>query len=65
MPKMKSHSGSKKRFSVTKNGKIKRAKAYNRHHAWAKTNNQKRKLRGQAYLEKADHANIHRLLPYA
>ena len=31
MPKIKTHSGAKKRFSVTKNGKVKRAKAFKRH----------------------------------
>ena len=28
MPKLKTHSGAKKRFNLTKTGKIKRAKAY-------------------------------------
>ena len=27
MPKLKTHSGAKKRFNLTKNGKVKRAKA--------------------------------------
>jgi ribosomal protein L35 len=31
MPKMKSHRGAKKRFSVTGTGKVKRAKAYKSH----------------------------------
>ena len=28
MPKLKTHSGAKKRFNLTKTGKVKRAKAY-------------------------------------
>ena len=28
MPKLKSHSGAKKRFNLTKTGKVKRAKAF-------------------------------------
>lgn len=31
MPKIKTHRGAAKRFSVTKSGKIKRAKAYKSH----------------------------------
>ena len=31
MPKLKSHSSSKKRFKLTASGKIKRAKAFKRH----------------------------------
>jgi len=61
---MKTHSASKKRFKRTKSGKIKRSKAYRRHHSWAKTAKQSRDLRGAAYVSKADHANISRLLPY-
>ena len=30
MPKLKSHSGAKKRFNLTKNGKVKRAHAFMR-----------------------------------
>ena len=31
MPKLKTHSGAKKRFNLTKTGKVKRAKAYKSH----------------------------------
>lgn len=64
MPKMKSHSASKKRFKKNSAGKIKRAKAYNRHHAWAKSAKQGRQLRGTGYLSSADEKNIAILLPY-
>lgn len=64
MPKMKTHSASKKRFKKNKAGKIKRAKAYKRHHGWAKTSKQSRRLRKAAYLSNGDEKNIQRLLPY-
>ena len=31
MPKLKTHTGAKKRFKLTKNGKVKRAHAYKSH----------------------------------
>ena len=31
MPKLKTHSGAKKRFNLTKNGKVKRAHAFKSH----------------------------------
>ena len=65
MPKMKSHSASKKRFRKNNKGtKIKRAKAFKRHHAWAKTTKQGRQLRSGSYLEGGDKKNIETLLPY-
>lgn len=64
MPKMKTHSSSKKRFKKNAAGKIKRSKAYKRHHAWSKTAKQGRGLRKAAYLTGGDEKNIARLLPY-
>lgn len=64
MPKMKSHSGARKRFKKLASGKIKRARAYRRHHAFAKTTKQKRQLRNAAYFHEADAPKIARLLPY-
>jgi len=61
---MKSHSASKKRFSKNCKGRIKRSKAYNRHHAWAKSPKQGRNLRGQTFLNPADEKNVAILLPY-
>lgn len=66
MPKMKTHSGSKKRFRVTKNGKIKRGAAFRRHHSWAKTTaGTMLESRGVKYVADADQKNIAKLLPYA
>ena len=64
MPKMKTHSGCKKRFKKTATGKIKRARAFRRHHAWAKSSKTVRDLRGGAYFAKGNRQNIEILLPY-
>ena len=55
MPKIKTHSGAKKRFKVTKNGKIVRAHANKRHilNSPKKTTKRKRGLR-QTTLERQE-----------
>ena len=55
MPKLKTHSGAKKRFKLTKNGKVKRGHAYRRHILNKKTTKLKRGLRKATY---ADHTNV-------
>ena len=45
MPKIKTHSGAKKRFKLTKNGKVKRAHAFKSHILNKKTTKRKRNLR--------------------
>jgi large subunit ribosomal protein L35 len=47
MPKMKSHKGSRKRFRVTANGKLKRSQAGKKHLNSHKTGKRKRQLRAQ------------------
>ena len=64
MPKMKTHSASKKRFKKTASGKLKRTKAYRRHHAWAKSSKTDRQLRGGSYMAACDQKHIACLLPY-
>jgi large subunit ribosomal protein L35 len=64
MPKMKTHSASKKRFRKTASGLLKRAKAGRRHHAWAKSSKQVRQLRKNGYVCTAQEHNITVLLPY-
>ena len=64
MPKIKTHSGAKKRFSVTKNGKIKRAKAFKSHILNKKTSKRKRALRQGTYADKTNVANVKKLIPY-
>jgi len=43
MPKIKTHSSSKKRFKLTGTGKVKRAKAYKSHILTKKTSKEKKK----------------------
>ena len=45
MPKMKSHRGAKKRFSITGSGKVRRLKAYKSHILTKKSAKRKRNLR--------------------
>ena len=62
MPKMKTHSGAKKRFKVTGSGKIKRNRARMRHLMRKKTTKAKRHLRDGVIVDRSEHARIERLL---
>ena len=66
MPKIKTHSGSKKRFSLTKSGKVKRAHANKRHllNGHGKTTKLKRALRGTTIADKTNEAAVKRLILY-
>lgn len=64
MPKLKSHSGAKKRFQITGTGKIKRKKAFARHILTDKSSKKMRKLRKSALLKKTDEKMIKTMLPY-
>jgi large subunit ribosomal protein L35 len=64
MPKVKTHSSCKKRFKKTANGHLKRARAYRRHHAWAKSSKQVRDLRGTSYVDVSQEKKILSLMPY-
>jgi len=65
MPKLKTHRGAAKRFSLTKSGKIKRAKAYKRHILSKKSTKRLRGLRKTAYISDVEAKKIRKLLPYA
>ena len=65
MPKIKTHSGAKKRFSLTKTGKIKRAKMNRRHILTKMSTKRKRALRQGAYVDSTNVAQLKRMLPYA
>ncbi len=58
MPKMKTKAGSKKRFSLTGSGKIKRKHAFKSHILTKKTTKQKRNLTVTGLVDKADEKNI-------
>ena len=64
MPKMKSNSGAKKRFSFTGTGKVKRNKAYRRHILTKKSSKQKAGLRKHALVDKTQEHQIKAMLPY-
>ena len=64
MPKVKSHSGAKKRFSVKKSGKVKRAQMGKNHILTKKTTKRTRGLRGPAYVDKTQAKSVKQLLPY-
>ena len=64
MPKLKTHSGSKKRFSLTKSGKVKRAHAYKSHILTKKVSKRKRGLRQGAYADVTNESAIKRMIPY-
>jgi large subunit ribosomal protein L35 len=64
MPKLKSKSSAKKRFSFTATGKVRRNKAYHRHILTHKTSKVKRNQRGSAILEEGDAKHVRRWLPY-
>ena len=64
--KIKTHSGAKKRFSLTKTGKVKRAMTKKRHllNGHGKTTKLKRGLRKGAYADVTNEATVKRMIPY-
>ena len=64
MPKMKSHSGAKKRFSLTGTGKVKRGHQGKSHILSKKTTKRKRRLRTTAYVDNTQEKTMKSLIPY-
>ena len=63
MPKMKSHRGAKKRFSLTGTGKVRRMKAFKSHILTKKSPKRKRNLRRSTTVGTNGEAkNLKRLL---
>ena len=63
MPKMKTHKGAKKRFSITGKGKVRRLKAFKSHILTKKDSKRKRRLRQAAIVATNGEAkNLKRLL---
>jgi large subunit ribosomal protein L35 len=62
MPKMKTKSGAKKRFTLTGTGKVKRKHAYKSHILTKKTTKRKRNLTYSTTVHKADEANVKEML---
>lgn len=62
MPKIKTNSGAKKRFTLTGTGKVKRKHAFKSHILTKKTTKQKRNLTYSGLVSKVDEANVKMLL---
>ncbi|MFQ5951962.1 MAG: 50S ribosomal protein L35 [Candidatus Omnitrophota bacterium] len=64
MPKQKTKKGVRKRFKLTKTGKIKRAKAGKRHILSKKKRKRKRSLKKSDLVHSTMQKKIRKLLPY-
>lgn len=62
MPKMKTNSGAKKRFTLTGTGRIKRRKAFASHILTKKSPKRKRNLRKDTFVSKADEGRVKRMI---
>lgn len=62
MPKMKSHSGAKKRIAVTGTGKLRRRRQNKNHILEKKAPKRKRQLRRPAEVSSADEPRVRRML---
>jgi len=62
MPKMKSNSGAKKRFTLTGTGKIKRKHAFKSHILTKKATKRKRNLTHSALISDVDKRRVRALL---
>ena len=62
MPKIKTNSGSKKRFTLTGTGKVKRKHAFKSHILTKKTNKQKRNLTHVGLVASVDEKRVKALL---
>jgi len=64
MPKVKTHSASKKRFRVTATGKIKMSHAFRSHRLISKDRKARKHHRLAAYVSSANKATVKKLIPY-
>lgn len=64
MPKLKTHSGAKKRFNLTKSGKVKRAHAFKSHILTKKDTKRTRRLRQNTMADKTNVKAVKLLIPY-
>lgn len=64
MPKIKTHSASKKRFKITATGKVKRFKAGKSHILNHKSSKRLRGLRHSTTADTTNEATIKKLIPY-
>ena len=64
MPKLKTKSGAKKRFRITRTGKVMKKKAFMRHNQEHKANSLRNHLGKMGQLNKTDGKTIKSLMPY-
>ena len=64
MPKLKTKSGAKKRFSLTASGKVRGNQAGKQHGMIKRTNKQIRNQRGTTILSPQDAKVVKKFLPY-
>lgn len=62
MPKVKTNSGAKKRFTLTGTGKVKRNHAYHSHILTKKTKKQKRNLVHDAIVDRSNLRQVRELI---
>ena len=62
MPKQKTHSGAKKRFRVTRNGKVMSSQKNRAHLLTTKSSRRKRRLAGETEIAAPDAKKIKKLL---
>ena len=65
MPKLKTKSGAKKRFSLTASGKVKGSPAFLSHNLRKRSQKMKRQARGTMILNDSDAKIVKQFLPYA
>ncbi len=64
MPKIKTHSASKKRFRVTASGRVKMGHAFRSHRLVSKARKAKKQHRRTKYASSANEATIKAMIPY-
>jgi len=64
MPKLKTNRSARKRFRVTKSGRLKKRSANRGHMLGKKARKRKRQLRQNTYVASSDAKKIRKILPY-
>ena len=64
MSKIKTHSGAKKRFKLSKSGKVMRGHAFKSHILNKKTTKRKRNLRKVVVADVTNVAKVKKMIPY-
>lgn len=64
MPKIKTHSGAKKRFKLSKSGKVIKGHANRSHILTKKSTKRKRGLRKTSVVDTTNQKQVKRLIPY-